>query len=640
MESRDDPNRFAILDLRDSSESVRRILTRRPRYLQVVLVDGDSKTPLFCVLSYREFLSLYPDGLANLGPGPAFSRMSARALRNALTLPWSPLQWKGVVRDDRGHRITFDRGTIVDLRPESIESATRSASFSRLEPAFTASGNAPEISAEAPEPLQTDDEGASPKRYPAMRLDAPLVPASRCRFEIDLLLDKSRATESPLELGPLDQSWTELKLDVTVQCAWIEFDAEPVTVTVRRNAPSVRGGISGLASASLPMNEAIEVVAQFWSGARFCGSAIFKFISNKVASSESSGMVAPSPAAREPDLTVYIARETDTRLRWQMAAGKIPRLPSRLNGRVTLDPQFRQDISKRIRGFADLEPGKHLASMQAFGDRLWEVAPQEFREVFWAVADHHQRKLAIQFITEDPEVPWEIMRPSREGEIQDLISTEHATARWLADYEGILTNKLPGGELLVLAPRYRSASAERNATQFAVDKLLERAGARRVEGTRDALIKELEQPSAAPVRLLYFAGHGSFSPEDSVALIKLENGEQLTSAEVDRREVRLGHTHRPLVFLSACEVGNTTRSFGQPNGWAKSFLAQQFSAFLAPLWAVEENDAQDVTRLFFNLTLDEGKSLGEALRLIKVEGTQKSSTYCAYLLYGDVTAVF
>lgn len=351
-------------------------------------------------------------------------------------------------------------------------------------------------------------------------------------------------------------------------------------------------------------------------------------------------MVAPSPAAKEPDLTVYIARESDTKLRWQMVAGKIPGLPPKLSGRVTLDPQFRQDVSKRLHSFADLEPGKHLTSMQAFGDQLWEAAPQEFRDVFWAVVDHHQRRLAIQFITEDPEVPWEIMRPSRDAEIQDLISTEHAAARWLADYEGTLTNKLPAGELLVVAPRYRSASTERNATQRAVEELLSKFRARRVQGTRDALIKELEKPSSAPVRLLYFAGHGAFGPDDSVALIKLENGEQLTSAEVDRKEVMLGRAHGSVVFLSACEVGNTARSFGQANGWAKSFLARQFGAFLAPLWAIEENDAQDVTRLFFDLTLNEGKSLGEALRLIKVTGAQKSTTYFAYLLYGDVTATF
>jgi hypothetical protein len=48
------------------------------------------------------------------------------------------------------------------------------------------------------------------------------------------------------------------------------------------------------------------------------------------------------------------------------------------------------------------------------------------------------------------------------------------------------------------------------------------------------------------------------------------------------------------VFFNACEVGATGSVFGEVGGWADAFLERRFGGFIAPLWAVEEEDSAQV----------------------------------------------
>ena len=81
-------------------------------------------------------------------------------------------------------------------------------------------------------------------------------------------------------------------------------------------------------------------------------------------------------------------------------------------------------------------------------------APAEFRDAYWALVDHYQRPLTIQFTSDDPHLPWELMRPTRQGELHPPLALKHAVARWIGAYQGWLRNRLPQGDLMVVAPRY------------------------------------------------------------------------------------------------------------------------------------------------------------------------------------------
>ena len=98
--------------------------------------------------------------------------------------------------------------------------------------------------------------------------------------------------------------------------------------------------------------------------------------------------------------------------------------------------------------------------IEGFGTRLWGLAPRMFHEVYWALWDHYKRTLTIQFISDEPHLPWELMCPERdEGkEFHPPLALMHPTARWIKRYDGYMRNHLPGGKLVTIAPKYQSIS--------------------------------------------------------------------------------------------------------------------------------------------------------------------------------------
>jgi len=280
--------------------------------------------------------------------------------------------------------------------------------------------------------------------------------------------------------------------------------------------------------------------------------------------------------------------------------------------------------------------------IEGFGDELWNLAPRMFREAYWALYARYGSRLRIQFVCDEPHLPWELMRPSSEDgqTIHPPLALEHSVARWIDRYSGDMRNCLPGGSLVTVAPKYASARLSLRKAQEEHERIVERLGAKAVPGTRKALFALLEDEDPMPrVGVLHFAGHGQFAADVAAASgIKLENGETLLASEVKRREVRLGRVCRTLVFFNACEVGATGSVFGEVGGWADAFLDRKFGGFIAPLWAVEEADSAKVAAELLDGIYARRAPIGETLRSIRAKYADISPTFFSYLYYGDVTA--
>ncbi len=108
--------------------------------------------------------------------------------------------------------------------------------------------------------------------------------------------------------------------------------------------------------------------------------------------------------------------------------------------------------------------------------------------------------------------------------------------------------------------------------------------------------------------------------------------------EVKRDEVVLGERDGTLVFLNACEVGASGSVLGNVGGWADAFLSRKFRAFIAPLWAIDEEDGAQVTAELMDAIVTKHQPLGEALRDLRAKHGAVSPTFYSYLLYGDVIA--
>jgi hypothetical protein len=521
------------------------------------------------------------------------------------------------------------------------------ASTAGAEPAEPTAPTAP---AEPRAPaVPDDDEGTTPVRHPSIEPVAPLAPGAKVTLLIDLLHEASPNTSGgPLLLAKQAAEWRTIELGVTVVSSAIDFDQHGRgKITIRRNDASVPARLSGSVLGDVAEGAEIEVHAQFWAGTRCCGSAVRRLVVGAAqaepiaVAAASVGAIRVEPDAQPPDLSVYITlfdRAAPGRMHWRMVSAAFDGLPPQLDGVIDLGQDPAAEAAAMFKQFANLERGKHRARIEGFGERLWDRAPAEFRAVYWALHEHYQRPLTIQFVSDDPHLPWELMRPFRNGETHPPLALRHAVARWIGRWQGFMRNRLPAGRLVTIAPKYPSASARLSLAEATAAQLVSSLGAEAMAGTLESMQGLLETPTGGPVAVLYFTGHGAFNAEAVVAsAIKLQDG-NMTVDEVARREVCLGERDGTLVFFNACEVGATASALGSVGGWADAFLSRRFRAFIAPLWAIDEEDAAQVTQELMTQIVTERAPVGAALRDLRAKHGDVSPTFYSYLLYGDVTA--
>jgi hypothetical protein len=497
-----------------------------------------------------------------------------------------------------------------------------------------------------------EDEGTTPVRHPSIETDRPWTRGAAVRITVDLLRAAVDHTQGSVELGPQAADWSALELTVNLQCAALAFEGPAQgLVTIHRNAASTPAVIGARVRAEAAPGP-VAVMATFFQGTRYCGSAV-RIV--PVGAGEATtaplaaavGRVAVEPDAEPPDITVHISAVDPARpgcLRWLVVTERFDGLPPKLEATIDLGREPAAEATALFKAFAVLERGQHRERIEGFGSRLWQLAPPMFRAVYWALADRHaDRALTIQFISDEPHLPWELMRPVRddESEIHPPLALRHAVARWIKRWDGYMRNRLPAGRLVTIAPKYASASRALKRAQTESERLVADFAAQRTDGTRAAVLQLLENAAPAePVAILHFAGHGQFAPEAATdSNIKLEDG-ALAASEIERPEVRLGRSCRTLVFFNACEVGAAGAVFGEVGGWADAFLGRQFGGFIAPLWSVDDEDAGVVASELLERIGRRHEPIGAALREIRAAHGATSPTFYSYLYYGDVTARF
>jgi hypothetical protein len=498
-----------------------------------------------------------------------------------------------------------------------------------------------------------EDEGTTPVRYPSIEADGALTPGAKVTLTVDLRQAPVAHTQGgAVSLPSQPADWVELKLTVIVTSPlFTSGENTSGTVNVRRNAASTPAAIACTVRADATPGETAPVFANFFLGTRFCGAAARTFVVAEVGTSDSAvssrtsdktdGTIVPQPAAEQPDVTVRVWANPQGVLTWTIVTRRFDGLPPQLQEDVTLKANLAAEVSELFKRFATLPPGNHVPSLQGFGTQLWNMAPRMFREAYWAMWDHYKRPLSFQFITNEPNLPWELMRPARadESEIHEPMARAHPVARWLVAYDGYMRNELPKGSLFTIAPKYRSVSRQLPRAQAESQTLVDTLDAKPIAGTRAAVMRLLEALSPeSPVAVLHFAGHGQFvTTATSESNIKLEDG-ALSASEVARPEVRLGKACRTLVFFNACEVGAAGTIFGEVGGWAAAFLSRQFGGFIAPLWSVEDEDASVVASELLRGIITERRPVGEVMRQLRINHGDISPTFYSYLYYGDVTA--
>jgi hypothetical protein len=619
----------------------------------VVVLEGRAYAFREIELAYAAALQEYRDDPAK--PGTLASALGLREDQRSTTTrqpdPLPPLEGDVGARETvRRYVLLDERGEPVAVMPEPMERSLGSAPPRRTMRSSRRSAAPPARDTPEMAAPPADDEGTSPVRFPDIQADTAVSAGQAVTLTVDLRRDEStRTMGGALAIGDLPVDWETLPIDVQLISNHIAFEnGGKGTITIRRNAGSDAASISGVVSPDAAAGSVITVNAVFMHNARFCGTALRMFTEGAPPETDSGARDATAAGihvernALPPDLTVHVMVPEPSapgKLLWLMQPRELfDELPASLEGRTDVGLSAQAFAATLFKEFAQLDRGKHERRLQGFGDRLWKKAPPEFRDTYWAMWDRYQRPLTIQFVSSEPHIPWELMRPGRDGEVQPLLAVQHPVARWIGSHRSLMRQQLPAGALFSIVPRYRNAAARLKRAEAESAMLKDVFNATDVSATYENVMKLLESPPPDAVAFLHFAGHGTFdSASVDSSTIKLEDG-SLAVDEVAREEVRLGAACRSIVFLNACEVGATGSALGTVGGWADAFIGRKFGGFIAPLWAVDDEDAGTVSRELLNGVLMDGAPIGEVLRSIRERHGAVSPTFVSYLFYGDVNA--
>ncbi len=357
-------------------------------------------------------------------------------------------------------------------------------------------------------------------------------------------------------------------------------------------------------------------------------------------------------AAPGPDLTIFVTSNGRNQfvLEALWMGERAPRLlrqkPEHL-GVMNVGDDAREWAKGILLKFQQtLQPGltqrERKERVENLGRELWNQLPDEFQDFYWRKM--HGKKLTIVISSEEPYIPWELVKPVRPsgGRAVPMLGVAFPMARWLDDF-GTLPSPIEVHEFRVVAPGYTDRPLP--AADEEANDLVARFKAKRVNpGNRRQVLDLLKSKN---LQVLHFSGHGKFGngPDDSHLALLDDALELIDLNGADFADPDDPHDP-PLIFLNACEVGDQGWALTHIGGWAEKFCGAGGAAFVGPYWEVSDVVAHKAALLFYGL-LREGTSIGEAMRQVRLRFSEDGEsrydpTWLAYTLHcqPNVTVAF
>ncbi|MCZ7568018.1 MAG: CHAT domain-containing protein [Ardenticatenaceae bacterium] len=300
------------------------------------------------------------------------------------------------------------------------------------------------------------------------------------------------------------------------------------------------------------------------------------------------------------------------------------------------DQQFRQLFQEIEKPNPNLSPEDFAAMLAEKGRLLYqELFSEALKALYWSV---RERINSIQIVSEEPWIPWEIVKPWRMNDQtgavdeDEFLCERYVIARWLKGRNLKAKNKISRIQLVVpedsgLVHAYRERQW---LEQF--------AGERQVASTPTSSRQELLTALATGgFDLLHFACHGIFNPDAAnKSTLSLQARQPFAVEAVSGLAAKFGFDN-PIIFLNACQSGRQGYGLTGIGSWARQFLSVRCAAFIGSLWSVDDDLAFKFTETFYT-RLAAGASLGTAVRearlAVKAE-RPADPTYLAYALYAD-----
>ncbi len=285
--------------------------------------------------------------------------------------------------------------------------------------------------------------------------------------------------------------------------------------------------------------------------------------------------------------------------------------------------------------------------LKSMGRLLYEeLFPPGLRAAYRQFRD---KVKTIQIISDEPWIPWELVRPYDASDLDhiiddDFLGIRFQLTRWLAGPMGggskiqlrqlacVEASSVPGLSKLAYALQERTYLQGFAAAHRITDASPAPANTANIVGLLET----------GGTGLWHFATHGNIDllhANESVVI--LADGGALHASDINgSRQLRIA-VDRPLIFLNACRVGQQGWSLTQLGGWAATFVARcRCGAFVGPLWSVDDQVAYEFARFFYE-ALGEGKTLGQAAQIARCKARDlapENPTWLAYSIYAHPNA--
>jgi hypothetical protein len=285
------------------------------------------------------------------------------------------------------------------------------------------------------------------------------------------------------------------------------------------------------------------------------------------------------------------------------------------------------------------------AALISAGKEFFNAAPENFKRTFWALIDAGKPPKSIYIVSQEPNVPWELMVPSRrlpDGSVQQrpALGVEFAVGRWVTELNLSPLQQVPIQNAWVVAPTYtgnKLLAKSADEARFLADLL----GARPWSPAEFAGLVTLFGRSP---NLIHFICHGhAGAAAEAVQTIDLDPPEVLGSLDVGGMDETGAFARaQPMVFLNACEVGRLAPALVGTQGFAKAFISLGARCVVAPLWSVKDQVAHEVAKTFYEQMRNHPElPLADILRHIRersYDASDGEDTWAAYCFYGDPRA--
>ncbi|MFY0735169.1 MULTISPECIES: DUF7379 domain-containing protein [Aurantimonas] len=273
------------------------------------------------------------------------------------------------------------------------------------------------------------------------------------------------------------------------------------------------------------------------------------------------------------------------------------------------------------------------------------IVPEKIRRLVW---EHRDKIGSIEVVSEEPFIPWELLYVSDPQDRGIGAGTrflaEMGLVRWVASSFPPANLRVRSGHACHIVPDYSSPAGRLEGAELERTMMASLFASRSIAANRSSILAEMKAES--DVDLYHFACHGSAGQDNiwNAGLLLSASTDPETREKIESRltvqniEARADLFRpagaRPIVFLNACQAGNTGATFSGSGGMAKAFIEKGAGLFVGALWSVGDQTALSFARTFYE-SLASGRTVAAATREARRKAKADAEpTWLAYTVYG------